>query len=91
MSSLEFGLKIDETRKKKIINQEKNHNDLKMIIISEKYKKTCKYLNCVGHLLILASTVILVSISAFASLVCVLVGITSFPVGIKFCAITAGI
>ena len=87
MSSLEFRLKIDETRKKKIINQEKNHNDL----ISEKYKKTCKYLNCVGHLLILASTVILVSISAFASLVCVLVGITSFPVGIKFCAITAGI
>ena len=73
--------------KKKIINQEKNHNDL----ISEKYKKTCKYSNCVGHLLILASTVILVSISAFSSLVCVLVGITSFPVGIKFCAITAGI
>ena len=59
--------------------------------MSEKYKKACKYLNCVGHLLILVSTVILVSISAFASLVYVLVGITSSAVGIKICAITAGI
>ena len=32
-----------------------------------------------------------VSISAFASLVCVLVGITSFAVRLKICAITAGI
>ena len=30
-------------------------------------------------------------ISEFASLVCVPVGITSSPVGIKICAITAGI
>ena len=59
--------------------------------MSEKYKKACKYLNCVGHLLILVSTVILVSISVFASLVYVLVGITSSAVGIKICAITAGI
>ena len=32
-----------------------------------------------------------VSISAFASLVCVPVGITSSTVGTKMCAITAGI
>ena len=32
-----------------------------------------------------------VSISAFASLVCVLVGITSFAVRLKICAVTAGI
>ena len=41
---------------------------------------------------ILVSPVIgCVSISAFASLVCDLVGITSFAVGIKMCAITTGI
>ena len=38
--------------------------------MSEKYKKTRKYLDCVEHLLILASTITsCVSISAFGSLV----------------------
>ena len=60
--------------------------------MSEKRKKTSKYLNYVDHLLILISAVIgCVSISSFASLVCVPVGITSSAVGIKFCAITAEI
>ena len=53
---------------------------------------TCKYLNYAENLLILVSTVTrCVSISAFASLVAILVGITSSAVGIKICAITAGI
>ena len=78
-ASLEFTLrKIDETK----------HNDL----ISEKYKETFKYLNYVELLLILASTVTgCISISAFASLLCVLVGITSSVVALNFCAVTAGI
>ena len=60
--------------------------------MSEKYKKTYKYLNYVEYLLILASTVTgCVSISAFIPLVCVPVGITSPAVGIKICAIIAGI
>ena len=43
-------------------------------------------------MLILASTVTgCVSISAFASLVCVPVGITSSAIGIHICEITAGI
>ena len=47
-ASLEFRLrKIDETRN--YILEEIKHNDLK----SEKYKKACKYLNFVEHLLIL--------------------------------------
>ena len=51
--------------------------------MSEKYIKTCKYLNYVGNLLILVSTVTgCVSISILASLVCVPVGITSSAVGI---------
>ena len=54
--------------------------------------KTCQYLNYVEHLLILISTVTgCALISAFASLVCVPVGITSSGVGIKNRAITAGI
>ena len=49
--------------------------------MSEKYKKICKYLNDVEHLLILASIVTgCVSISAFASLVVFPVGITSSAV-----------
>ena len=60
--------------------------------MGEKYKKTCKHLNYVEHLLILASTITnCVSIFAFASLVCVPVGIMSSAVGIKVCAITARI
>ena len=60
--------------------------------MSEKHKKTCKYLNYVEHLLILASTVTgCVSISAFASLAYVPVCTASFALGIKICAIIAGI
>ena len=51
-----------------------------------------KYLNYVEHFLISASTITgCVSVSSFASLTCVLVGITSSAVGIKICVITAGI
>ena len=60
--------------------------------MSEKYKKTCKHINYAEHLLILASTVTgCVSISVFALLGCILVGVTNSSVGIKICAITAGI
>ena len=59
--------------------------------MSEKYKKTCKYLSYVEDLLILASIITgYVSISAFASLFTVLVGIAGSAVGIKICAITEG-
>ena len=60
--------------------------------MSGKHKKTCKYLNYVEHLLILASTVTsCVSVSAFTSLVAVPFGMTSSTVQPKVCAITAGI
>ena len=52
--------------------------------MSEKYKKTCKYLNYVENLLIVLLTVTgCISISAFAALVRVPVGITSSAVGLK--------
>ena len=60
--------------------------------MSEKYKKTCRYLNYVENLLIISSSVIgCASISAFVSLVCVPVDITSSAIGRKSHAITAGI
>ena len=60
--------------------------------MSEKYKKTCKYLNYVEHLIILVSTVTgCVSISLFALLVVIPVRNTSSAVGIKICAITSEI
>ena len=62
------------------------HNDL----ISKKYEKTCKYLNCVEHFLIFASAITgCVLNPAFGSLVAIPVGITSSAVGIRICAITA--
>ena len=81
-ASLEFRFKnTDETRN--YILDEIKHNDL----MSEKYKKTCKYLNYVEQLLILASAITgCVSISTFASLVCVPVSITSSAVRINICA-----
>ena len=86
-ASLEFrSRKIHETRNDLL--EEIKHNDL----MSEKYKRTCQYLNYVEKLLILSSTVAgSVSISAFASLICVPVAITGCVVGIKNCAIFAGI
>ena len=63
-----------------IFLDEIKNNDL----MSEKYKKTCKYLNYFKHLLILASVVTgFVSSSAFASLVYVPVTIMSSAVGMK--------
>ena len=87
ISSLEFRLKnMDETRN--YLLEEIKQNDL----MSEKHKMTCKYLNYVEHLLILGSTVTgCVSISAFASLVCIPVGFPISAVVIKICAIIAGI
>ena len=55
--------------------------------MSEKYKKTCKYLS---YLILVSTVTCCVSVSAFASLVCVPVGITSSTVELKICAITAG-
>ena len=52
--------------------------------MSEKYNKTCEYLNYVELLLILASTTTsCISISAIASLICDPVGIMSSAVGTK--------
>ena len=60
--------------------------------MSEKCKKTHKYLNYIEPSLIWASAVAgFVSIYVFTLLVSLLVGITRSAVGLKICTITAGI
>ena len=60
--------------------------------MSKKYKKVCRVLNYIDHLVIVTSIITgWISISAFASLVGNLIGIASSAIGLKICVITAGI
>ena len=80
--SQEFRLKnMDETRSYLI--EEMNGNKL----ISKNHKKVCRVLNYIDHLLIAIST-ITVSISAFAFLIGIPIGITSSAIGLIICAVT---
>ena len=68
--------------------EEINQNEL----MSKKHKKFCTTLNYIEHFLILVSAITwYVSISAFASLVGIPIGITSSVIGLKICAINAAI
>ena len=83
----EFRLKkVNEIRNYLI--QETNRNES----MSKKHKNFCRILNYIKHSLIAISTITgCVSISAFASLVGILVGITSSAIGLTICAITTEI
>ena len=60
--------------------------------MSKKHRNVCRVFNYIDHLLIIITTITrCVSISDFASLVDISIGITSSAVGLKICAITAGI
>ena len=62
------------------------------LLICWKHKKVSTTLNYIEHILILALTITgCTPISAFASLLGVPIGITSSAIGLKICAITAGI
>ena len=59
---------------------------------SKKPKRFCTTLNYIEHFLILASTITgCISISAFASLIGISVGIISSSIGLKICTIAPGI
>ena len=61
-------------------------------LMIKKQKKVFVVLNYIELLFILVSRVTeCVTISAFASLICILMGITSSTIGLKICVITAGI
>ena len=58
--------------------------------MSRKHKKAC--ISYIEHFLILPSAITgFISISAFASLIGIPIGITSYAIGLKICAITSGI
>ena len=68
--------------------EEINRNEL----ISNKHRKVCRVLNYNDHSPIVISTIPgCVFISALASLVRILTGITSSGIGLKICVITTGI
>ena len=85
--SQEFRLKnVDETRN--YFLEEIKQNEL----MSKKHKKVCTTLNYIEHFLILASTITgCISISAFASLFGIPIGITNSAIGFQICAIAARI
>ena len=85
--SQEFRLKnINETGHYFLEEIEQNE------LMSKKHKKICSTINYIEQVLILASTNTgYISISAFASLFGILIGITSSAIGLKICAIAAGI
>ena len=59
--------------------------------MSKKHKRVCRVLNYVDHLLTVISTITgCVSISTFASLVVMPIGITSSVIGLNIYLITAG-
>ena len=61
-------------------------------LMSNKLKKGCTTVNYIEHFLILASSVTeCISISSLASLLGIHIGITSYAIRLKICAITAGI
>ena len=58
--------------------------------MSRKHKKVCTTLNYIKYFLILVSTIIgCISISAFASLIGIPIGIKNWAKRLKSCAITA--
>ena len=77
--SQEFRLEnMDETRN--YFLQETKQNEL----MSRKHKKVCTTLNYIEHSLILASTVTgCISVSTFASLLGIPIGITSSVIGLQ--------
>ena len=61
-------------------------------MISKNHRKVCRTLNDIAHSLILISTITgCGSISAFASLIGIPIGITYSAVGLKNCVITEAI
>ena len=85
--SQEFKLKnIDGPRNDFLEEIEQNE------LMSKKHKKACTTLNYIKHFLILASIYIgCISLSVFASLLGIPIGIKSSAIGLKICTITTGI
>ena len=83
-------VKKNPNRKKKKRFLKKKQNQL--TLMSREHKRVCTILDYIESFLILVSTITeCISISAFAYLLGIPIGITSFTTGLKNCAIAAGI
>ena len=89
---------IEENRNQefRFKNIDKTRNFLEEIkqneLMIRKHENVCATLNCIEQFLILASTISrCISISAFASLLSIPIGITSSTIGFEICTIAAGI
>ena len=81
----EFRLNINEARNCFFEEIEQNK------LMRKKHRKVYTTLNYLGHVLILASTIIgCISISTFSSLSGIPTGITSFAIGLKTCVTATG-
>ena len=77
---------IDERRNYSLEEIEQNE------LISRKHKKVCATLKYIEHFLILSSPISgCISISAFVSFIGIPIGVTNSTIGLKICAIAAGI
>ena len=89
------GVSISQEFRLKNIDKTRNYflEEIKQDgLISRKHKKVCTALNYIEHFLILASTITgCISISVFASLLGIPIGIASSVIGLKSCAIAARI
>ena len=59
--------------------------------MSKKHKKVCTTINYIEHFILVSVVTGCISISAFASLFCIPIGIKIYVIGLKICAITAEI
>ena len=57
--------------------------------MSKKHKKVCTTINYIEHFILVSVVTGCISISAFASLFCIPIGIKIYVIGLKICAITA--
>ena len=84
--SQEFILKIIDEARNDFLEEIKQNE-----LMSRKYRKVCTTLNYIECFLILASTITgCISISVFASLLSITIGVASSPIGLKICAIATG-
>ena len=73
---------VKKRRNKKLFTKRKKQNEL----MSKKHKNACRVLNFIENLLAVISTIAgCISISAFASLVGIPIGITISAIGVKIC------
>ena len=78
----------DRKKKKRFLKKKQNQ----LTLMSREHKRVCTILDYIQSFLILVSTITeCISISAFAYLLGIPIGITSFTTGLKNCAIAAGI